>query len=274
MSAPVPAGWYPDPAGPAPDGRPQLRWWDGAGWTEHVQPSSAPAAPSAGAGPGGQSQQPGGPTGYAAAAGPALGHVRSPLSEPILVVAQKRKLIELTNEFVIQGADGSVIGAVAEINQSGLKKAARFVSSLDQFLTHSLEVRDAAQRPLMLLTRPAKVFKSTVLVTRPDGPEIGRVVQRNVFGKIRFGMEAGGYEIGSINAENWRAWNFSIADHTGAEIARITKTWEGLMTTMFTTADHYVVHLHRQLTDPLLSLVVASSLTVDTALKQDDRGFN
>ena len=36
MSAPVPAGWYPDPAGPAPDGRPQLRWWDGAQWTEHT----------------------------------------------------------------------------------------------------------------------------------------------------------------------------------------------------------------------------------------------
>ena len=165
-------------------------------------------------------------------------------------------------------------GAGAEINQSGLKKAARFVSSLDQFLNHSVEVRDAAQRPLMLLTRPAKVFKSTVLVTRPDGPEIGRIVQRNVFGKIRFGMEAGGYEIGSINAENWRAWNFSITDHTGTEVARITKTWEGLLTTMFTTADHYVVHLHRPLLDPLLTLVVASSLTVDTALKQDDRGFN
>jgi len=275
MSAPVPAGWYPDPAGPAPDGRPQLRWWDGAQWTAHVQPStSAAAAAGVTPAPAEQPQYPGAAAGHPSApAGPSAA-VRSPLSEPILVVAQKRKLIELTNEFVVQGADGAVIGAVAEINQSGLKKAARFVSSLDQFLTHSLEVRDGAQRPLMVLTRPAKVFKSTVLVTRPDGPEIGRIVQRNVFGKIRFGMEAGGYEVGSINAENWRAWNFSITDHTGVEIARITKTWEGLMTTMFTTADHYVVHLHRQLVDPLLSLVVASSLSVDTALKQDDRGFN
>ncbi len=232
--------------------------------------SPRPPPPTASGPAAGHSQHPAAPPGHQQQ----TGAVRSPLSEPILVVAQKRKLIELTTEYVVQGADGVVIGAVAEINQSGLKKAARFVSSLDQFLTHSLEVRDAAQRPLMLLTRPAKVFKSTVLVTRPDGPEIGRIVQRNVFGKIRFGMEAGGYEIGSINAENWRAWNFSITDHTGTEVARITKTWEGLLTTMFTTADHYVVHLHRQLLDPLLSLVVASSLTVDTALKQDDRGFN
>jgi len=28
----VPAGWYRDPLG-----IPQLRWWDGFGWTNHVQ---------------------------------------------------------------------------------------------------------------------------------------------------------------------------------------------------------------------------------------------
>ncbi|NUT94694.1 MAG: scramblase, partial [Saccharothrix sp.] len=67
--------------------------------------------------------------------------------------------------------------------------------------------------------------------------------------------------------------NFSITDHTGGEVARITKTWEGLAKTMFTTADNYVLQIHRPLPDPLLSLVVASALTVDTALKQDSRGF-
>ena len=80
--------------------------------------------------------------------------------------------------------------------------------------------------------------------------------------------------IGSINAENWRAWNFSIKDHTGVEVARITKTWEGLATTLFTAADNFVVQIHRPLDEPLRSLVVASALCVDVALKQDDRGFN
>ncbi len=31
----TPAGWYPDPQAPG-----QLRYWDGAGWTAHVQPRS------------------------------------------------------------------------------------------------------------------------------------------------------------------------------------------------------------------------------------------
>jgi hypothetical protein len=95
-----------------------------------------------------------------------------------------------------------------------------------------------------------------------------------MIGKIHFGLEANGQTIGAIKAENWRAWNFRIDDHTGTEIARITKTWEGVAKAMFTTADNYVVHLHRRLDDPLRSLVVASAVSVDTALKQDSAGFN
>jgi uncharacterized protein YxjI len=76
-----------------------------------------------------------------------------------------------------------------------------------------------------------------------------------------------------IHGENWRAWDFAIEDQAGTEVARITKTWEGLAKTMFTTADNYVVHVHRQLEDPLRLLVVASAVSIDTALKQDARGF-
>lgn len=35
-------GWYPDPAGST-----QLRWWDGTGWTQHLQPAARPASTGA-----------------------------------------------------------------------------------------------------------------------------------------------------------------------------------------------------------------------------------
>jgi hypothetical protein len=35
-------GWYPDPAGST-----QLRWWDGTGWTQHLQPSASASASTA-----------------------------------------------------------------------------------------------------------------------------------------------------------------------------------------------------------------------------------
>ena len=102
---------------------------------------------------------------------------------------------------------------------------------------------------------------------------MGQIVQQNVFGKIRFAYVVADQEIGGIQAENWRAWNFSLQDATGREVARITKTFEGLAKTLFTTADNYVLQVHEPLADPLRSLVVASALTIDTALKQDSRGF-
>src|SRR5690606_27573647 len=146
-------------------------------------------------------------------------------------------------------------------------------TSLDQFMTHTLEVRDLSNQLILTLTRPAKVMKSTLIVSHPNGAEMGRLVQRNVFGKIRFGMESGGQEVGSLNAQNWRAWDFQMLDSNGNQVGRITKTWEGLLTTMFTTADKYAVELSPNLTEPLKSLCLAAALCVDTALKQDDRGF-
>lgn len=260
-------GWYDDPARAF-----DLRWWDGAVWTDAVLKAGV------------QTRSPlpdrRGPVQRAGAddlqdqvqrrAGNSVGSL---FTEPVLVVNQKAKLIELTNEYAVYDAAGRQLGSVVEVGQSGLKKAARFVSSVDQFLTHKLEVRDAHGVPQMLLTRPAKFMKSRVVVERPGAGEIGQLVQENVFGRIRFGLVSAGRTVGSLNAQNWRAWDFQVLDDGGVEVARIRKTFEGVAKALFTTADNYVVQIHRPLQDPLLSLVVASALTVDTALKQDSRGL-
>jgi uncharacterized protein YxjI len=243
-----------------------MRWWDGQGWTEHLQQQATPPPPSSSPSPPPAAQhahvQQQGPVG----SGPSL------YDQSVLVVSQKTKIIELTNEYAVLDAQGQQIGAVVQVGQSGLKKAMRFVSSLDQFMTHRLEVRDSSG-VVLVLTRPAKVMKSRVLVERPDGLPIGEIVQANVFGKIRFDLVAGGQLVGAIQAENWRAWNFAVTDAAGTEIARISKTWEGLARNLFTTADNYAVQVHFKLPEPLASMVIASALTVDTALKQDSRGF-
>lgn len=57
-------------------------------------------------------------------------------------------------------------------------------------------------------------------------------------------------------------------------VARDPGIFEGLAKTMFTTADNYVVKIHRRIEDHLLGLVVAAGLSVDTALKQDARGLS
>ena len=192
----------------------------------------------------------------------------------VLVVNQKAKIIEVTNEYAIFDESGNHIGAVRQVGQSKAKKVLRVVSSLDQFLTTKLEIVDSDGTVVLQLTRPAKFVKSKVIVQDGNGTEVGQIIQQNVIGKIHFSLEANGQSIGSINAENWRAWDFNIQDGSGREIARVKKKWEGIVKNVFTTADNYIVNIPTPLDEPLRSLVVAAALSIDTALKQDSRGLS
>ena len=282
-----PAGWHPDPTK-----RHELRYWDGQQWTAHVSDRGVQGT-DADLTPGNvgdsidralsvgqamspeQVQQSISGTGMRGAgiAQPAQAGGGTLFSEPILVVNQKAKLLEVSAQYTVFNQQGTPVGFVNQVGQNAMKKAIRVLTNFDQFMTHKFQITDPAGNVLLQLTRPAKVFKSTIVVSDGNGAEIGKIVQENMIGKIHFALQAGGSVLGHIRAENWRAWNFKIEDHTGTEVARITKTWEGMMKTMFTTADNYVVQIHQQLSGPLQAMVVASALSVDTALKQDSRGL-
>ena len=281
MTETTAADWYPDPYG-----RAEVRYWGGATWTDHVssngRQSSDPIAAAVVKEVTNMSSEKvqqqvnrhfdnaekrGTSVDRSAGVGGDL------LNQQLFVVNQKAKLIEINNEYAIFDRNGAQIGSVRQVGQSKLKKVIRLVSSLDQFFTHHLQVVDSYNNVVLKLTRPAKFVKSRVVVEDGVGNTIGEITQKNALGKIRFGLNVGGAEIGSINAENWRAWNFNIQDRNGTEVARITKTFEGVLKTAFTTADNYVVSVHRPLPEPLRQMVVAAALSVDTALKQDSRGF-
>ena len=277
----TPADWYPDPMG-----RHELRYWDGEIWTEHISSHGRQSTDPVEGLPKtvvgvqapekvqrqiekhqNQSVKRGVPSGP-----PAFASGGSLLTEPIVVVNQKMKLIEVNTEFALFDSNGQQVGAVRQVGQSKLKKVLRFVGDIDQFFTHKFQVVDAAGQVQLAITRPAKFLKSRVIIQDAVGAEIGTIVQQNVFGKIRFGFMVQGQEIGGIYAENWRAWNFSIKDAAGTEVARVTKTFEGLLKTAFTTADNYVLQVHAPLADPLRQMVYAAAVSIDVALKQDNRG--
>ncbi|WP_285750976.1 phospholipid scramblase-related protein [Lentzea sp. NBRC 105346] len=256
----VAPGWYPDQADPR-----LVRWWDGFQWTPHTQPRQSGLEMQVGGTGQGQVQQ---QVQRAGVQQPVAGGGGTLFSEPVLVVNQKAKLMEMTNEYVVYDQHARQIGSVAQIGQNGATKALRALTNLDSMLDVKLEVRDLRGVPVLRLTRPSTMWKSKVLVERGDGMPIGEIQQENVWGKVRFAFVAGGYKVGAILAENLRAWDFSIRDHADQEVGRITKTWQGFGKALFTTADNYVVQLHRPLQDPLLSMVVASGVTVDTVLGQ------
>lgn len=193
------------------------------------------------------------------------------LKRNLLVINQKAKLIELTDEYRVRDEEGNDIGYIREEGQSNLKKAARLLTDLDQFFTHRLAMYDKDGAKVVELLRPRKVFKSRVEITDGEGRPVGVIVQQNVFGKKKFGLQsATGEQLGQINAENWRAWDFAIEDMTGQEVGRITKKWAGLLREGFTTADNYVLEITGGVSDDLRLMMLGSAAGVDLALKQDE----
>jgi uncharacterized protein YxjI len=195
------------------------------------------------------------------------------LQRDILVISQKAKLIEMTNEYRILDPEGEQVGAIRQEGQSTAKKLFRFVGDVDQFLTHRLSVYEADGTKLLEIIRPAKIFKSKLQIRDADGNARGAIVQENVIGKKQFALRGTeGERLGSIDAENWRSWDFAIHDAGGVEIGRLTKKWAGFLREGFTTADHYVLEITGPTSPELRFLLVASAAALDIALKQDDTG--
>jgi uncharacterized protein YxjI len=195
------------------------------------------------------------------------------LSHDVLVISQKAKVIEMTNEYRVFDDAGIEIGTIREVEQSTTKKAVRLFSGLDQFLTHKLGVFDRDRQQVLMLERPAKLLKSKIKVSDSQGIERGAILQDNVVGKKHFALVDGrGDRIGSIDGENWMSWDFAIHDSTGAEVGRITKKWAGILKEGYTTADTYILQIEAEVSSDLRLLMVASAAGLDVALKQDDTG--
>ncbi len=190
------------------------------------------------------------------------------VAQPVLVVNQKLKLVELRNEYSVLDQHGSRIGSVRQAKQNPLAFLLRLFSDLDVALPITLEFINATGQTELVLHKPW--FRWVCSVRHPHGAELGTIAKRFRLGKARFSLaDPSGRPLGEVRAENWRAKDFSVTDAQGQEVARVTKKWAGLRE-LFTDADNYVVQVAPALTDPLRSLAVASCLAIDVIMKQKD----
>lgn len=193
-----------------------------------------------------------------------------PLDQPQVVVEQKRKLFELRNQYKLFATDGRQIGAVEQATQGWVTFLARLFSDLDVWLPAELHVLDEFGQTGLVVHK--KWFTWTVEVSRGDGSHVGSIAKKFRLGKAKFVItDPSGLALGEVNAQNWRAKDFSIADASGMEVARVTKKWRGLLTEAFTDADTYVVDLG-QAVEPYRSLALGASLAIDLIMKQKDSG--
>ncbi len=288
MSQQTPASWHPDPSG-----RFQLRYWDGARWSEHVatnghqgiDPLAAPVSQTVERSmPVDAASDPAAVHPLPAANLPLSADMRSSkkiqkqiekvgladlsgtadpgvLDQPVLVINQRGKLVELRAEYAI-------------FDQNGLQLA----SVRGRRLSRRMEVVDMNGRALLELWREASLVSSKVVVTGESGAKIGRIVPSKNINKVdrAFKLEGPGNElIGEVYVEDGRRRDFSrrnqefnVQDRSGNVVARITKTRAGLAKEIFTKGDNYVLQFLDPSIGSLRSLAIAASLVIDTEFHQ------
>jgi hypothetical protein len=120
------------------------------------------------------------------------------LAEPVLVVRQKLKLIELRNQYGVFDRHGRQIGAVEQVTQSPLAFLGRLFTSWDVALPMMLEIRGPAG-PELLVAKPWFTWRCQV--SRGDGVPLGQIVKQMRLGKARFALlDPGGAQLGEVRA--------------------------------------------------------------------------
>jgi uncharacterized protein YxjI len=192
------------------------------------------------------------------------------LALPVLVVEQKKKVLDASTDYSLFDQDGDRVGHVRQVDQGAGQRLLRFVSNFDKYLKFSFEVIDASGAVLLRLTRPAKVLKSRLIVESGAGVAVGEIVQTNMLGKINFALESEGVLVGEMMGQSWRDKKFTIKDPQANRVGDISKRWEGLRG-VFHSEDKYVVRLEPHAPEPLRTLAIAASVCLDVALHHEER---
>ena len=186
-------------------------------------------------------------------------------------VHHRRKVFEMRNQYTLTGDGGEPVGAVEQVGQTPFTFLARLFSDLDVALPVTLSVTTTDGRESLRMHKPWFRFRMTV--STADGRVLGEVRKRVRLGKAAFAVTGpNGEPLGELKAENWRARDFRFEGPDGAEVARVTKKWRGLLTEVATDADSYAVTFAPTTVEPIRSLAFASALAVDLTMKQKDYG--
>jgi hypothetical protein len=187
------AGWHPDPSG-----RHELRFWDGR-WTEHVAsggrqltdplPGPPPSANGGAATPTASEDRPAQPVRTSRKVERQVRRVGADrgrtgggtlLTEDVLVVNQKAKLIGSTLAYEVYDQRGQQLGAFQEVRRDVTTVMGdRMRDRSDSDRTYRFQVVDARGAVLLAMTRPEQwfTFKSSMAIEGPDGATIGQIAQ-------------------------------------------------------------------------------------------------
>lgn len=201
------------------------------------------------------------------------------LDQPLLVVSQEARVVETSDCYDYALPDGTVLGVGQQTNQGTARKALRMASNLGSVMKSVVEVTQDGHR-VFTMERKSSIGKNTMVISDGDGDEVGEVRQTKK-GRRRasFELRSGGEALATMRTGRLEAGRgYDIVAPDGSLIAFVRRLIEGafksIATSVTSRPDNYVLRLARPLDDPLRTLVVATPMSVDSAISQRDGGVH
>ncbi|WP_409182648.1 hypothetical protein F9C11_40715 [Amycolatopsis sp. VS8301801F10] len=187
---------------------------------------------------------------------------RTLFTEPVLYVSREAKPTAAGQEYGVFDRHGLRIGGVAVTTPSFLRKVIQRLRKSDQYVSRKFEVRDASQSTVLKVAKPSKDPLARFVVTRADGTPIGEIIPTDA-GRVRFALRTEGKTIATVVASGRQRREITVEDAAGTEVARVGQPSPELSPV---SGDSYLVEIPLQVPEPLASMLVATTLTIDIAL--------
>ena len=182
-------------------------------------------------------------------------------------IDEKVSFLKFTNEYKVFNEQGAQIGVIKQ-HMSGWHKALTLLIN-KAMMPFQLEITDVNDQLQATISRGWTFWMSKIVVTDPNGAEIGHIKQKFKFFKPTFLIyNPSGVLIAEIDGD-WKAWNFTIKDAKGTQIGVISKKWAGALQEIFTSADKYNVMISPDYLDRESKIaILAGAITIDMVLKE------
>ncbi|ATY10195.1 hypothetical protein CU254_06770 [Amycolatopsis sp. AA4] len=190
---------------------------------------------------------------------------RTLFTEPVLYVSRDVQPTAADQEYGVFDRHGLRIGGVAVTTPRFLRRVIQLLRKSDQYVSCRFEVRDANQSTVLKVEKPSKDPLARFVVTRADGTPIGEIIPTDA-GRVRFTLRADGRTIATVVATGRQRWEVTVEDPAGTEVARVDDPSPEFSPI---SGNACLVEVPLQVPEPLASMLVATTLTIDIALTAD-----
>ncbi len=186
--------------------------------------------------------------------GPAL----SILTEPVLAIRQVWGAAGQVEYHVFDETEThmATVGYLPEDQVTSLLGAYRLRSQT----ADALRVVDAHGRDLFTVAFPGMRNRAVMLIRDGEGRHLGEAVKIKGYRRVRYELRHQEHMVGAIQVLDWRARGVRVEDGHVEQVAFIR-----------TIDDGFLLHVERQLAEPLRSLVIASTVALQPAIREESR---